>query len=349
MNYSGKQIWEEKPDVAEPYRVRYVEGLHAFIERKNREGREERIGRMERISTDAEREEYRKQYLKMLGVDRIEPCDPMPERVSVGEDDVCKIYRLTVRITPEIPFYALFLIPHGARNAPLIVAQHGGGGTPELCSDFVGKNNYNHMVGRVLARGAVALCPQLLLWSRQEIETMRACKPDFNRIKIDNSLKRFGLSITGLETKGIMIALDYASTLDEVDEKRIGMIGLSYGGYYTLNTMAAEPRIKAGYSLAAFNSKDVYDWADWCYFGSALMFQDAELAALCAPRKLYVNVGTKDHVFDWKTAAEEASLAASYYQKQGFEGHFRFSVPDCGHTLPDDDEGLDFLFSALDE
>ena len=113
--------------------------------------------------------------------------------------------------------------------------------------------------------------------------------------------------------------------------------------------MAAEPRIKAGYSVAAFNDKDVYDQSDWCYFGSALQFQDAELAALCAPRKLFVSVGTQDYVFDWKTASQEASLAASYYQKQGFEGRFRFSVRDCGHTLPDDDEGLDFLFSALNE
>ena len=253
MIYQGKQIWEEKPDVAEPYRERYFEGCRSFIERMNAESREARIGRMERISTDAEREEYRERYLSMLGVDRIAPCAASPERVFVGEDDVCTIFRLTVRITPEIPFYALLLIPHGAKNAPLMVAQHGGGGTPELCSDFVGKNNYNHMVGRVLARGAVVLAPQLLLWSRQESETMRACKPDFNRAKIDNSLKRFGLSITGLETKGIMKAIDYASALDEVDENRIGMIGISYGGYYTLNTMAAEPRIKAGYSVAAFN------------------------------------------------------------------------------------------------
>lgn len=53
--------------------------------------------------------------------------------------------------------------------------------------------------------------------------------------------------------------------MPEIDADRVAMIGLSYGGYFTLHTMAADNRIKAGYCAGVFNDRDVYDWADWSY------------------------------------------------------------------------------------
>ena len=347
MIYKDKHIWEENPSEADNYRQHYLDGCNTYIKRKNIEGKDAREKSAIGILSNEEREAYRKKYIQMLGIDLIEACDKAVEKIFVGRDDVCSIYRLTVYITEEIPFYAMLLVPHNAHNSPLIVAQHGGGGTPELCSDMNGTNNYNHMVQRVLERGAVVLAPQLMLWAKTETETMRAHEIEFDRAKIDNSFKRFGISITGLETKGIMKCIDYASLLPEVNSNNIGMIGCSYGGYYTLNTMAADTRIKAGYTIAAFNDKDVYDWLDWCYYKSALQFQDAELAALCAPRKLFISIGKKDEVFDYKTGLTEASRAERYYKNQGFEENFCFSLWDGGHTLPDDDKGIDFLFSAF--
>ena len=49
-----------------------------------------------------------------------------------------------------------------------------------------------------------------------------------------------------------MNAITYMCKKDYVNEDKIGMIGLSYGGYYTMHTMAADTRIKAGYSNAVF-------------------------------------------------------------------------------------------------
>ena len=67
---------------------------------------------------------------------------------------------------------------------------------------------------------------------------------EYDRVKINNDLKRFGLSITAIEIKGIMKAIDYLIENEAFDKEKIGMTGLSYGGYYTLYTMAAEKRIK---------------------------------------------------------------------------------------------------------
>lgn len=77
------------------------------------------------------------------------------------------------------------------------------------------------------------------------------------------------------------------------------------------------------------------------------MFHDAEVAGLCAPRKLFVQVGKNDEVFDYKSAVAEADRAKEYYIKQQCEENFSFSIWDGGHTIPDDDSGFNFIFSAF--
>ncbi len=330
-------------------RKAYRDGIDAFVERLNREGYEKREAFLPTEHFLERLEDYREEYRRMLGLDLLKAdAGGTPEMVLVAEEEKTRIYRLTVCVTDEIPMYALFFLPMGVKKAPLIVAQHGGGGTPELCSDLNGKNNYNHMVQRLLARGAAVLAPQLLLWNyREETETQRKHPFPYDRLKTDNALKRFGLSITALEIRGIMNAITYLSSLPFVDEEKIGMTGISYGGYFSLHTAAADTRIKAVYAMACFNDRNAYPWNDWCYKGSGNTFQDAEVAALCAPRSLFVSLGRKDAVFDYRPAIAEAERAKRYFAACGCPEHFVFDLWDGGHTMRDDDSGLDFLLSAL--
>lgn len=331
------------------YRKNYIDGINEFISRKNQEGFANRETFMQSDDFPVKIENYRKQYIEMLGIDKLN-FENLPEsKISLAEkDEECSYYRVVVYITKEIPFHGLLIIPDGIKKAPLIISQHGGGGTPELCSDLNGKNNYNHMVKRLIKRGAVVFAPQLLLWNvSDDIETAPKHPIPFNRHNIDKELKRFGISITALEIKGIMNSIDFISSLDTVDTEKIGMTGLSYGGYFTIYTMAADKRIKAGYSNAAFNDRNVYSWSDWCYYNSANTFHDAEVAALCAPRKLYIAVGTEDKVFDYRTSMPEALRVRKYYEAFNCESNFVFDVWKGGHTVSPTDEGYDFLFSAL--
>ena len=333
----------------DPYRKKYVDGIHKFILRKNKESFAAREAFMPTDHFPEKQEIYRKRYKEMLGLDRFDDENlPEPSRTLVKKDKDCRFYRVVVYITKEIPFHGLLIVPNGIKKAPLIIAQHGGGGTPELCSDLNGKNNYNHMVKRLIERGAVVFAPQLLLWNvSDDIETAPKHPIPYNRQNIDKELKRFGMSMTALEIKGIMNSVSFLSSLEMIEEENIGMVGLSYGGYYTVYTMAADKRIKAGYSNAAFNDRNVYSWSDWCYFSSADTFHDAEVAALCAPRKLYVAVGTGDKVFDYKTSMPEAERVRKYYEAFHRLDNFVFDVWEGGHTISSDDEGFDFLFSAL--
>ncbi|MGN0180017.1 MAG: alpha/beta hydrolase family protein [Monoglobaceae bacterium] len=347
MQYNGKNIWEDKPSSSDGYRRAYADGINEYIDICNKRAAEIRTEFMPPEKLMREPEKYRRKFIEMIGLDTFSNASSRnPEKIYVGSDDICSIYRITVYITDEIPFYAMLFMPHGAeKDAPLVIAQHGGGGTPELCADLNGKNNYNHMVQRVLKRGAAVIAPQLLLWSVKEQEFQRGHNIAYDRQKINNSLKRFGTSITALEIAGIRRCIDFGCEIPETDESKVSMIGLSYGGYYTMHTMAADTRIKAGYAAGFFNSRDVYDWHDWTYPSSAFKFQDAETAALCAPRKLYITVGKEDTVFDWKSAVSEFDRVKKYFCAFGAEDNIRFSLWEGGHTLPDDDEGIDFILS----
>ena len=348
MILNGKNIFEESPEVADTNRQDYVDGVNAFIERMNAEGKVKRREFMPPEELVKDPEKYRNLYIDMLGINKF-PSDDLPKvkKEYVASDDISDIYRLTVYITKEIPFYAMLVIPKDApKPYPVMIAQHGGGGTPELCLDYNGKNNYNHMAQRALEMGYVILAPQLMVWAMQGLDTAPPRKVPYARAEADNNLKRFGMSITALEIKGILNSLDFVLENENVDKEKISMVGLSYGGYFTLHAMAADTRIKSGYCVGIFNDRDVYPKFGWTYQNSAFHFQDAEVAALCAPRKLYVQVGKADQVLDYKSAVTESERVYDYFKAFGKEENFKFCLWDGGHTLSDDNEGFEFMKSA---
>ncbi|MBQ4087972.1 MAG: dienelactone hydrolase family protein [Clostridia bacterium] len=350
MRFEDKKLYEESPDVANRYRKNFKEGLERFIETLNTSGKQERTAFFPPEALPEKIEEYRSKYRDMLGIPRVpDGIFGAVEKTYVATDDVCDIFRVAIGITEEIPMYGLLLMPKQAKEPmPLVIAQHGGGGTPELCSDFHGENNYNHMVQRALSRGAAVFAPQLLLWNiGEKSATCPHYEPPYSREVINTNLVRFGLSVAGIQIAGISKAIDYLCTLPEIDGKKIGMIGLSYGGYFTLYTMAADTRIRAGYACACFNDRDAYPWQDMVFPNSGRMFQDAEVAALCAPRKLYVSIGKEDEVFTYQTGIPEAERVKPYFAAMGAEENFVFDVHSGGHTVKPTDEGYDFLFEAL--
>ena len=352
MNVSEKQIYSEPPEAADSFRADYAAGIEAFIKQQSAAAKNTRKQFMPAEGFSQKIEAYRTQFLKMLGITNL-PVDSTPQmkKEFLASDDVCEIFRVTVTVLDCIPFYGLLLVPHEVsenKPAPLIIAQHGGGGTPELAADFHGKNNYGHLVQRILERGAVVFAPQLLLWNQGKTDvTCPGHKVPYDRTATDVNLKRLGLSIAGLEIYSISQSITALSALNFINGTNIGMAGLSYGGYYTLYTMAADTRIKSGLACGCFNDRDSYPWLDMTYFKSGLTFQDAEVAALCAPRRLFVSIGKKDPVFTFQTALPEAERVKPYYKAFGAENSFQFETWDGGHTVNPMPNGFDFLFSAF--
>ncbi|NUM52974.1 MAG: acetylxylan esterase [Candidatus Hydrogenedentes bacterium] len=258
-----------------------------------------------------------------------------PRYEKIADDPYATIYRVWVEVLDGVEAYGLISIPRGlTKPAPLMVCQHGGGGNPELVHGMiegVGAGNYGWMTLRALKEGYVTLEPALLFpyGGKENIEGL-------NRHQLDQQLQYLGTSILAVELYKIFRLIDVACARSEVDRDRIGMMGLSYGGLYTLYAAALDTRIGAAVSSCYFNERRRYLWQDWSFFNFMNEFNDAELCALICPRPFLIEVGDADTLFAVDGAKSEALRAKRYWDGLGISDRFVFEVFAGGHEFKGD-------------
>lgn len=348
MLYKEKNLYSEEMSVSIPCREIFSASVNRYLEKKRAEAAGLRALYITPEKLAADRERYRRDYYALLGspLTGYSAALPKPKasKEFVAEDDMGKIYRIQLEVMDDFIFYGILFLPKNfneTKKYPYIISQHGGGGTPELCSDFFFDTNYTHMTRRVLEKNAVVFAPQLLLWDKNNF------KAEYDRDAADNSLKQLGSSITALEIFCIMRSTDYFAAQSYVDADRIGMIGLSYGGLYTMVTAAADTRIKSAYSSCFFNDRLTYNRSDWEWYNAAHTFLDSEMAALVAPRRLYIEAGKNDQLFRPETAVAEYERLVPFFKAAGAAGNLRFNIFEGDHMLDHCDEGLDFFIEGL--
>ncbi len=335
--FNGKKIFEATPADFRDEKASYLESIEKFKLKKQAEAKACRDAYLTPEKLFANREEYVRAYEEMILLHKEEESGvPNYKKEHIGSDDFGEIYKLAIEVMPEFWFHGILTIPHGVTRAPLVIAQHGGGGTPELCNDFIGENNYTCFTKYILERKMIVFSPQLLLW-RFKMVTGETFPPypglEFERDKIDGALEKVGESITGLEVFCLKRCIDLLETMDFVDEDRIGMLGLSYGGFYSMYTAAVEPRIKVVYSAGVFNDRSSFAMRSWSWRNSSHQFHDAEVCALIAPRPLFVDIGQEDPVFDTSNSVEEAARVKKYYTYLGKEENFTYNYWKGGHRF----------------
>ncbi len=359
-DFSNYRFYSEYPNyqVAQKEREEYVEGIETYLEILRNKSVNERKKYLNPDSYFSDPERYRREYRDMLGVPLSGYSDGMPvpkvRKTYVATDEMCEIYRMQIEIADGFWFYGIYFVPNDKKNKKtgLVICQHGGGGTPELCADMVGKNNYHNMVHRILDCGIRVFAPQILVWGKiPGGNDAAAALPSLagKREFLDRSLKQLGSSIAAVEIYSIMRSLDYFCADSLVDEAKIGMIGLSYGGFYTLITAAADQRIVSAYSSCAMNDRFKYNLESWIWNNSGNTFNDEGIAAIIAPRRFYCEIGRYDTVFTCDTAPDFNALVKPFYAKFGAEGNFRFNIHDDpeGHRIDTADCGFDFFTEPL--
>ena len=285
-------IYREDEQCSKEGKALYLDGIERLIKKRESEARERRREYVRDIFSRPD--SYRRDLCRMLGwplVGEAREGAPRVSKTLLSEEAGYNIYRMQIEVLDTLTLSGLYFEMTGEGKRPLVLVQHGGRGTPEAISGVYGTTtNYNGMLERVIAYGTHAFAPQLLLWDKKyDVE--------FDRQNIDARLKRVGGSVTALEVYSLERTLDYFETLENVC--CFGMVGLSYGGFYTLMLSAIDERIRSAISCAFFNTRDSYPWNDWCWFGAAEHFDDAEIAALVYPRRLCIELGRDDPLFSF--------------------------------------------------
>lgn len=258
-----------------------------------------------------------------------------PRWEEIADDPYATIFRVWLEVVDGVEAYGLVSIPHGLTGkAPLMICQHGGGGNPELVHGMLegaGVGNYGWMTMRALKEGYVTLEPALLFpfGGKEDIKGP-------NRQKLDQDLQYLGTSILAVEVYKISRLIDVACARPEVDKDRIAMMGLSYGGCYTLYTAALDTRIDAAVSSCFFNERKRYLWSDWSYFNFMNEFNDAEVCALICPRAFMIEVGDNDTLFAVDGAKAESARAKKYWDGLGLSDRYVFTAFAGGHEFKGD-------------
>jgi dienelactone hydrolase len=287
-------------------------------------------------------EPYREQFRRLLGWPLTEEgAEPARlRRELVAEDDLGSVHRVWVETLPGLETYGVLLLPREAGSHPLVVCQHGGGGTSERCSGLNGASIYTNVPRRLLTRGCAVFAPQLPMWVTESGRQV-------DRFQIDRQLKQVGSSAAAMGIHGTMRSLDALAGLDCVDEQRLAMTGMSWGGFYTLVTAALDARIRVALSSCWFNDRYRYELPMAVWAGVAHKFMDAEIAALVCPRPLCIEVGALDDQFAVESARPEAEKVRATYEALGLAERFRYHEHPGGHEFDREDGGIEFVVEWL--
>jgi dienelactone hydrolase len=209
---------------------------------------------------------------------------------------------------------------------PAILACHGHGpfgkepvmgnrATPQLAAEIV-NHNYDYGLQMALAGFAVIAIDWRGFGERDDRR-----KPNFNDVDVQHpGMKRdlcnmhylrasiLGMTVLGMDVHDGMRALDYLCQQDFVDNQRIGVMGLSFGGCMATWMALCDSRIKAADVICYSDRFSDMGMRDVNFCGSQItpglyeLCDIPDLHGLIAPRPLLVEIGSYDECFKLDSA-----------------------------------------------
>ncbi len=273
-------------------------------------------------------EPMRRKLKEMLGFwaePEARPALNIQSREPLLETDDFLAIRFSLEVLPGLETYGLELQPKSAPPHPGLLVQHGYGGSPELVCGFTPTANaadyaYRSLGIRAVLRGYRVAAIHHPTGYGAKGDTVNWSLPGFPNYPSTygkNRLHRLavmaGGTLFGLDMMASSRGIDFLMQAPGVDQKRIGMYGLSQGGQSALYLPALDTRIQASVSSAYFNSRTskligphrALTYLDSTeedkFFTHVIpLFSDSDIVSLIAPRAFAVEAGQMDSSVDFE-------------------------------------------------
>jgi dienelactone hydrolase len=269
-----------------------------------------------------------------------DPTMPLNPRTRVVYDEPNWTgYEVVLDVYPDVIASGILLLPKDLKpgeRRPVVVCQHGLEGRPQdVCNPKEKTRAYNSFGARLADRGYIVYAPQNPYIFEDHFRQLRR-KADPLKLSL------FSFIIAQHKR-----TLDWLETLPNVDPKKIGFYGLSYGGKTAMRVPAVEKRYCLSICSGDFNEwigKCVsvgldrsYMWTreyDMYEFDLGNTFNYAEMAYLIAPRPFMVERGHDDGVgTDEMVAYEYAKVRYLYANKLKIPDRTAIEFSPGGHEV----------------
>lgn len=138
------KLYKEKSDAGNDFRKNMLSEVKHLVVKKQCEADRRRKNYFRPDKSSIAKYEnslspYRKALINMLGWPLTEGWSTEVPKATIdpiAKDDLGTISRVFIETLPGVHTYGLFFLPKARKPLPLVIVQHGGQGTPELCSDF---------------------------------------------------------------------------------------------------------------------------------------------------------------------------------------------------------------------
>jgi dienelactone hydrolase len=242
---------------------------------------------------------------------------------------------------PGVSVLAYLLLPDSARRpAPVMICipGHGRGvddivGIDDRGNDRTDKAGYQHDFAIQIAEAgmaALAIEPMGFGCRRDAINmrlglSRKACDP------VAGGALLVGQTMLGWRVWDIMRTLDYIATRSELDQSRVGCMGISGGGTVTVFSTALEPRIRVALVSGYLNTfRDSIGSLAHCtdnYVPGILNWAEMhDIAGLIAPRPLFVESGEKDNIFPIRASIASFNEVRNIYSVFGVSDRLEHEV-----------------------
>lgn len=283
--------------------------------------------------------------------------EPVPLRAEVLErTDQGDFVREKVVFDSErfMSVPAWVLVPKGLRRGdrrPGILYAHGHGLGKDGAVGLVDQPYHKNFPITLAKNGYVVIAPDWRCFGERADSDAWVRRPNRDGCNVAYlAMGYFGFHMLALQVWDGMRTLDYLSSRPEVDGKRIGCIGCSFGGTMTTYLSALDARIKAAVICCyistlgdAFGPRAMGNFCGVQYMPGLAKYGDIpEVAMLIAPRPLQVQIGEKDECFVKGDAVPAARRVQRAYRVAGAADRFDLDVFPGGHEI-DPDRALAFF------